>query len=180
MPTMILKVVVLPAPLGPSRPTTSPAIDKNGNAVHDFALVVGLEQLVGGEQPPPAGPAAAPDCGGSFDRTGFGCGSGGFMLRAMAAAAGAPLAAMRFGENKVIPAGSVHRAALQVILEAVGIEDGELVRLRPGMAGEFDLFLRHRRIDGPVAGGMEVLPGAVWAKTTAPSATAFSSSIGDG
>ena len=46
-PTTMLKLVVLPAPFGPSSPTTSPGRDLEGDAVHHPAAAVALHEPVG-------------------------------------------------------------------------------------------------------------------------------------
>ena len=44
MPQVMRKLVVLPAPLGPSKPTISPRFDVEVDAVHDPAAAVDLDQ----------------------------------------------------------------------------------------------------------------------------------------
>ena len=79
-PTTMLKLVDLPAPLGPSRPTTSPGVDVEGDAVHHPAAAVALHQPLGAELarhwPPAAGFA-----GGRPGRADGGRGGDGFRSR---------------------------------------------------------------------------------------------------
>ena len=44
MPQVMRKLVVLPAPLGPSRPTISGVIDGEADAIDDLAAAVGLDE----------------------------------------------------------------------------------------------------------------------------------------